>query len=108
VNRLADEIGATLSPTLPASEVVSFEALRDGTIAIDLANGTRTVILPDHRANAAIPSNILGAESFLRWMGRYAAIPIGVNPVGRKFFRRASIAADGGRCVRFAEAGRDV
>jgi hypothetical protein len=41
-------------------------------------------------------------------MGRYAALPIGARPEGRKFFRRSAIAADGKRCLRFSEAGRDV
>src|SRR5215211_5754683 len=109
IKDLAKSSGATLAPALPGRELVSFEVLQCGDIAIELADGTRTSILSRrHLDGVACPPRVFTAEAFLDLMGRYAALPIGARPEGRRFIRRTAIAADGKTCLRFSEAGRDV
>jgi hypothetical protein len=96
VASIAAEAGAHLPEALP------------GCVAVELADGTQTRILSErHESAAFFPSMVVGAETFLKWMGRYAILPLGASPVGRRFVRR-SITVDGVTGVRFAEAGRDV
>jgi len=109
IKELAENSGATLAPELPGRELISFEILRSGDIAIELSDGTKTSILARrHLDGAALPPRVVTAEGFLDLMGRYAALPIGARPEGRRFIRRTAIAADGKPCLRFSEAGRDV
>ena len=75
---------------------------------MELADGTKTSILTRrHACGAILPSHVVTAETFLDLMGRYAVLPIGVSPEGRRFIRRTAI-ADGNRCLRFTEPGRDA
>jgi hypothetical protein len=108
VASMAVEAGARLPQGLPASELVAFEVRPGGAIAVELADGTKTNIASERQASAAFfPAFVIGAETFLRWMGRYASLPIGASPVGRRFVRRSAVVG-GKPCVRFSEAGRDV
>jgi hypothetical protein len=109
VKSLANEAGATLAPALSGRELVSFEVMRGGDIAVETADGSKfTVASRRHARDGVVPSGVATAEDFLQIMGRHAALPIGARPEGRRFIRRTAIAADGKPCLRFSEAGRDV
>ena len=109
VKSLANEVGATLAPALSGRELVSFEIMPGGDIAVEIADGSKfTIASRRHTRETVVPSDVVTAEDFLQIMGRHAALPIGARPEGRRFIRRAAIAADGKTCLRFSEAGRDV
>jgi hypothetical protein len=109
LKEIAEISGATLAPALPGGELISFKVLRSGDIAIELADGTKATIASQrHLDGQTAKPNVFTAETFLDLMGRYAALPIGAQPEGRRFIRRSAVAADGEPCIRFSEAGRDV
>jgi len=108
VKRIADSSGAILPAALRATELVSFEVLQSGEVEIELADGTKCIIVTHRHSGAYKFSAGVTAEDFISLVGRFAVLPIGARPEGRRFIRRNAIAADGTRCVRFTEAGRDV
>jgi hypothetical protein len=109
IQELAVSVGAALAAPITGRELVAFEVMRGGDIAVEIADGSKfTIASRRHARETVVPSDIATAEDFLQIMGRHAALPIGARPEGRRFIRRTAIAADGKSCVKFSEAGRDV
>src|SRR4051794_10236745 len=104
IKELAEMNGAKMAEPLCGNELVSFKVLRSGNIEVGVADGsTMTVASRSNAGDGPLPPDFITAERFLEVVGKYAALPVGASPEGRKFIRRAALDPAGRPCMRFSE-----